>query len=35
MQMMDANGMAIFNKEYLERLGQLESYAATYARRTV
>ena len=35
MQMADANGMAIFNKEYLERLGQVEFYAATYARRTV
>jgi len=35
MQMRDKDGMAIFKQEYLNRLGEVESYAAMYARRTV
>lgn len=35
MQMMDANVLGMYKAEYLERLGMVESWAATYARRTV
>ncbi len=35
MQMMDPNGMQIFKAQYMDRLGQVESYAAMYMRRTV
>lgn len=35
MQFADPNGMAIFKGEYMDRVGQVESYAATYGRRTV
>jgi len=33
--MMDPNGMQIFKAEYMDRLGQIESYAAMYMSRTV
>jgi hypothetical protein len=35
MQMKDADVLAIFKTEFNERIGQVESYAATYGRRTV
>jgi hypothetical protein len=35
LQMRDKDGMAIFKPEYMNRLGEVESYAASYARRTV
>lgn len=35
LQMRDKDGIAIFKPEYLDRLGQVEGFAAIYERRTV
>jgi hypothetical protein len=35
MQSKDADGFQIFNSQYTDRLGMVESFAATYARRPV
>jgi hypothetical protein len=35
MQMMEPQVLAMYKAEYLERLGMVEGWAATYARRTV
>lgn len=35
LQMRDGDGLQLFKNEYLDRLGQVESFAATYARRAV
>lgn len=35
LQMRDGDGITIFKNEYMDRLGAVESYAATYARRAV
>jgi hypothetical protein len=35
MQMKDANVLAIYKAEYLDRLGMVESNSAIYGRRTV
>lgn len=35
LQLRDKDGIAIFKGEYLNRLGEVEGFAATYARRTV
>jgi hypothetical protein len=35
LQMRDKDGIVLFKQEYLDRLGQVESYAAMYARRAV
>ena len=35
LQMRDKDGIAIFKPEFLDRLGQVESFAAMYERRTV
>jgi hypothetical protein len=35
LQMRDGDGLQLFKTEYLDRLGAVESFAATYARRAV
>jgi len=35
MQMKDADSLALFRNEYLQHLGEVESFAAIYGRRTV
>jgi hypothetical protein len=35
MQMMEPNVLAMYKAEYLDRLGMVEGWSATYARRTV
>jgi hypothetical protein len=35
MQSKDAEGFGLYNTQYMDRLGMVESFAATYARRPV
>jgi hypothetical protein len=35
LQMRDGDGISLFKNEYLDRLGAVESYAATYTRRAI